>query len=195
MAGRELRQIERQLILYDIFQQSYEDIRLSTIMFHLPGINVRTLQRDIRDLTDAGLLQVYFSRDKNAYINYDEYQDVSCYSEGIQKRIAKKRESAGKNRDVSSKKQEHLERLNRLTTLMGYEVYEKAVELYFNLFPEATERMRKRDFEILRHVGFYAGFDKEENDYVIYRKEGYGIDDDYGVWTENGKMMYYVEER
>lgn len=195
MAGRELKQIERQLILYDIFQQSYEDIRMDTITFHLPGINMRTLQRDIRDLLDAGLIQVYFSRDRNAYINYDEYQDISGYSEGIQKRIAKKRESAGENRDVSSRKQEHLERLKRLTTLMGYEVYGKAVELYFKLFPEATERMRKRDFEILRHVGFYAGFDKEENDYVIYRKEGYGIDDDYGVWVKNGKMMYYVEER
>lgn len=195
MAGRELKQIERQLILYDIFQQSYEDIRMDTITFHLPGINMRTLQRDIRDLMDAGLTQVYFSRDRNAYINYDEYQDISSYSEGIQKRIAKKRELAGENRDVSSRKQEHLERLKRLTTLMGYEVYGKAIELYFNLFPEATERMRKRDFEILRHIGFYAGFDKEENDYVIYRKEGYGIDDDYGVWVKNGKMMYYVEER
>lgn len=75
MAARVLKQIERQLILYDIFQQNDEDTRLSTIMYHLPGINVRTLQRDIRDLTDAGLLQVYFSRDKNAYINYDEYRD------------------------------------------------------------------------------------------------------------------------
>ena len=75
MAKRQLKQIERQLILYDIFQQNNEDTRLSTIMHHLPGLNVRTLQRDIRDLTDAGLLQVYFSRDKNAYINYEEYRD------------------------------------------------------------------------------------------------------------------------
>ena len=75
MAARELKQIERQLILYDIFQQNDEDTRLDTIMYHLPGINVRTLQRDIKDLTAAGLLQVYFSRDKNAYINYDEYRD------------------------------------------------------------------------------------------------------------------------
>ena len=60
MAARELKQIERQLILYDIFQQNDEDTRLSTIMFHLPGMNVRTLQRDIKDLTDAGLLQVCY---------------------------------------------------------------------------------------------------------------------------------------
>ena len=195
VADRELKQIERQLILYDIFQQNEEDTRLSTIMFHLPGMNMRTLQRDIRDLTDAGVLQVYFSRDKNAYINYHEYRDISYYSEGIQKRIAKKRKLAKENKDVSPRKQEHLERLKRLTELMGYEVYEKAVELYFNLFPGATERMRKRDFEILRHVGFYAGFDKEEKDYVIYRKEGYGIYDDYGVYVKDGKMMYWVEER
>lgn len=195
MAVRELKQIERQLILYDIFQQNYEDTRISTIMYHLPGISMRTLQRDIRDLMDAGLLMVYFSRDRNAYINYHEYKDISGYSEGIQKRITKKRKSMGENKHISAKKQEHLDRLKRLTELMEYEVYENAVGLYFKLFPEATERMRKRDFEILRHVGFYAGFDKEKNDYVIYRKEGYGIDDDYGVWFKNGKMLYWVEER
>lgn len=194
MAARELKQIERQLILYDIFRQNDEDTRLSTIMFHLPGINVRTLQRDIKDLTDAGLLQVYFSRDKNAYINYDEYRDISCYSEGIQKRITRKRKMAGENEEVSSKKKEHLERLKRLTKLMSCEVYEKAVELYFELFPDATERMRKRDFEVLRHIGFYAGFDSEQNDYVIYRDEAYGIDNDYGVFKskKTGKMMYRV---
>lgn len=194
VVAKELKQIERQLILYDIFQQNDEDTRLSTIMYHLPGINVRTLQRDIRDLTDAGLLQVYFSRDKNAYINYDKYRDISCYSEEIQKRILKKRKSVGENREVSPKKKEHLERLKRLTKLMRCEVYEKAIELYFDLFPEATERMRKRDFEVLRHIGFYAGFDGEQNDYVIYRNEGYGIDNDYGIYKskKTGKMMYYV---
>ena len=194
MAARVLKQIERQLILYDIFQQNDEDTRLSTIMYHLPGINVRTLQRDIRDLTDAGLLQVYFSRDKNAYINYDEYHDISYYSEGIQKRIIRKRKSAGENEEVSAKKKKHFERLKRLTKLMSCEAYEKAVELYFSLFPEATERMRKRDFEVLRHIGFYAGFDSEKNDYVLYRDERYGIDNDYGIFKSKntGKMMYHV---
>ena len=194
MAARELKQIERQLILYDIFQQNYEDTRLSTIMHHLPGINMRTLQRDIRDLTDAGLLQVYFSRDISAYINYDECRDISCYSEGIQKRITKKRKLTGENEDVSDKKKEHLERLKRLTKLMSCEVYKRAAELYFEFFPEATERMRKRDFEVLRHIGFCAGFDSEENDYVLYRDERYGIDNDYGVFKskKTGKMMYHV---
>lgn len=194
MAARELKQIERQLILYDIFQQNDEDTRLSTITHHLPGINLRTLQRDIKDLTDAGLLQVYFSRDKGAYINYDEYRDISCYSEGIQKRIIKKRKMEGENEEVSSKKKEHLERLKRLTKLMSCEVYEKAVELYFELFPDATERMRKRDFEVLRHIGFHAGFDSEQNAYVIYRDEAYGIDNGYDVFIskKTGKMMYRI---
>lgn len=175
MAAKEVKQIERQLILYDIFRQNDEDTGLSTIMHHLPGMNMRTLQRDIRDLTDAGLLQVYFSRDKKAYINYDG-------------------KPAGENAEVSSKKKEHLERLKRLAKLMGYEVYEKADELYFGLFPEATERMRKRDFEILRHIGFYAGFAREENEYVIYRNEAYGIDNNYGIFKSKrtGKMMHYV---
>jgi predicted transcriptional regulator len=194
VAARKLKQIERQLILYDIFQQNNEDTRMSTILFHLPGLNLRTLQRDIRDLKDAGVLQVYFSRDKNAYINYDEHRDISCYSEGIQKRITDKRKSAEENGDVSPKKKEHLERLKRLTNLMGYEVYGKAIQLYFDLFPEATERMRKRDFEVLRNIGFYAGFDSEQSDYVLYRNEAYGIDNSYGIFKskKTGKMMRRV---
>ena len=189
--AREVKQIERQLILYDIFQTNDEDTRLSTIRYHLPGITMRTLQRDIRDLTDAGVLQVYFSRDKNAYINYEEYRDISGYSEGIQKRIIRKRKAAGENEGVSPRKKEHLERLKRLTCLMGCVGSGKASELYFELFPMATERMRKRDFEVLRHIGFIAGFDSEENDYVIYRHEAFGIDNNYGVFIskKTGKMM------
>jgi len=192
MAAKVLKQLERQLILYDIFQTNNEDTRMSTIKYHLPGINVRTLQHDIKDLTDAGVLQVYFSRDKDAYINYEEYRNISCYSEGIQKRILKKRKSAKENEEVSPKKKEHLERLKRLTSLMGCVGCEKANKAYFELFPEATERMRKRDFEVLRHIGFIAGFDSEENEYVIYRSERYGIDNNYGIFMRNGKMMHYV---
>ena len=194
MGARELKQIERQLILYDIFQRNNEDTRLSTIMYHLPGMNIRMLQRDIRDLMDAGLLLVYFSRDMDAYINYDKHRDISCYSEGIQKRIIRKRKLVKENAKVSSKKKEHFERLKRLTKLIGYETYGDAIELYFNLFPEATERMRKRDFEVLRHIGFIAGFEREEEGYVIYRDERYGIDNDYGIFKskKTGKMMYYV---
>ena len=195
MAERQLKQIERQLILYDIFQCNDEDTKISTIMFHLPGMNMRTLQRDIRDLMDAALIQVYFSRDRNAYINYDTHRDISDYSEGIQNRITKKRESSGKEKKISPRKQEHLERLKRLSSLMGDEICDKADKMYFELFPEATERMRKRDFEILRHIGFFAGYEKESDEYVIYRKEGYGVYDDYGIWVENGKMMYWIEER
>ena len=125
-------------------------------------------------------------------INYEEYKDISYYSEGIQKRIAKKRKSVGEKEELSLKKKEHLERLKRLTKLMGCAGCEKANEVYFELFPEATERMRKRDFEVLRHIGFIAGFDSEENDYVIYRSERYGIDNNYGIFIRNGKMMHYV---
>ena len=194
MAARNLKQLERQLILYDIFQTNDEDTRLDTIKLHLPGIKMRTLQRDIKDLTDAGVLQVYFSRDKEAYIIYDEYRDISCYSEGIQKRIERKRKLAGKNEEVSPKKKEHLERLRRLTTLMGCADCGNANKLYFELFPEATERMRKRDFEVLRHIGFIAGFYEEEYDYVIYRDERYSINNDYGIkiHPKTGKMIYFV---
>lgn len=190
MEWKELKQIERQLILYDIFRTNDEDTRLSTIRYHLPGINIRTLQRDINDLMDAELIQVYYSRDIGAYINYIDDRDFSCYPEGIQKRIAEKRKETVTKKELSTKKQEHIKRLKRLAELMCSEVYEKADEYYFSLFPDATERMRKHDFEILRHIGIYAGYDRGVGDYVIYRMEGYDIYNDYGVRYREGKMMY-----
>ena len=90
MARQLLKQIERQLILYDIFQTNEEDTRISTIKYHLPGMNARMLQRDIRDLTEAGLVQVYFSRVRDAYIDYEGNQDFSFYSESIQKKDSPK---------------------------------------------------------------------------------------------------------
>ena len=71
------------------------------------------------------------------------------------------------------------------------DVYENAVEIYFSMFPGATERMRKRDFEVLRHIGYNAGFDRETNEYVLYQKEDYNIYDGYGVYLRNGKTMIY----
>ena len=40
-------------------------------------------------------------------------------------------------------------------------------------FTKPKVKIIKRDFEVLRHIGFVAGFDKEENGYVIYRNERY----------------------
>ena len=188
----EIKQIERQLILYDIFRSNDEDTKVSTIMHLLPGINIRTLQRDIRDLMDAGLLFVYYSRDREAYINYGEDIDLSFYSESIQKRIAKKREAMKEVKEVSKRRQEHFKRLSRLIALMcAPDIYNNAIEVYFEMFPDATERMRKRDFEILRHIGFNAGYDKETDAYVLYQKEDYNIYDGYGVYKSKGKMMIY----
>ena len=85
-------------------------------------------------------------------------------------------------------------RLKRLTILLRYDGYGNAVELYFERFPNATERMRKCDFEVLRHIGVDAGFNSEENDYVIRRNERYEIYNNYGIFPDNdtGKMMYRV---
>ncbi len=189
-----LKQIERQLILYDIFSSNDEDTKISTIKYHLPGITIRTLQRDIRDLKDANVINIYFSRTKNAYINCDN-KDIRFYSEGIQKRIKKKRKEFEKKsenkKEISPRRQKHLDRLYRLATLMncGF-VCENTIGLYFELFPNATERMRKRDFETLRHIGFCAGYDKEMESFALYQQEDYGIYDGYGIRLKNGKMVY-----
>ena len=191
--GQQIKQIERQLILYDIFRSNGEDTRKSTIEYLLPGVSFRTIQRDLRDLKDAGLLYVYYSRDRDAYINYADDESLSFYSESIRRRIEKKRnESNTISGEFSPRRKKHLERLKRFSVLMNCgDVYENAVEIYFSMFPGATERMRKRDFEVLRHIGYNAGFDRETNEYVLYQKEDYNIYDGYGVYLRNGKTMIY----
>ncbi len=68
----ELNQTERQLILYEMFlsfpYQIDEVITYGDIRFILGKLEKRTLQRDIRDLTDAGLLCVKYSKKKKGYM-------------------------------------------------------------------------------------------------------------------------------
>ena len=157
MEWKELKQIERQLILYDIFRTNDEDTRLSTIRYHLPGINIRTLQRDINDLMDAELIQVYYSRDIGAYINYIDDRDFSCYPEGIQKRIAEKRKETVTKKELSTKKQEHIKRLKRLAELMCSEVYEKADEYFQSILLGLNEEDLKSSIKNKDGIKAYYG--------------------------------------
>ena len=62
------------------------------------------------------------------------------------------------------------------------------IEDYFELFPEASERMRQRDFETLRHIGLEAGYDRDYQEYVI-TQDYVSAYDGYGVFIKDGKMM------
>lgn len=62
-----LTKLERQLLMYDIFFQCTV-IAFVEITNLLP-INKKMIERDIKDLTDAGLISVAFSKKENGYIH------------------------------------------------------------------------------------------------------------------------------
>ena len=60
---------------------------------------------------------------------------------------------------------------------------------YYELFPEANERMRQRDFEQLNKIGYPITYDNYERRYKMW--EGSYLRDDFGVFLKDGKLMRY----
>ena len=168
--------IIRQLLLY---------LNICKTWYHGPGdlmerfkINRRMLQRDLKDLRDAGVIRLTLDKKNNNYV-YAEKPPVFDET------------STGRHR-------QHLIRLRRLTTLMDnlartdmdkishyeseveeYDWYKEAMvedpeefppenlgdlpkipvledikASYYLLFPDSNERMRQRDFRVLNDIGY-----------------------------------------
>lgn len=175
----ELNQTERQLILYEMFTlfpyQIGEVITYGDIQFILGKLEKRTLQRDIRDLTDAGLLCVkYLNREKGYIWTGHPTGEI----------VPKK--------NISKKKIQHLKRLQRLAACRHLGI-NNPIKTYFEMFPEASERMRQRDFETLRHIGYDAGYSKDEHRYIVAIDDDiFNVYDGYGIFIEDGKMLRYL---
>ena len=94
------------------------------------GIGTRMLQRDLKDLRDAGVINVKYDKKENNYVIVDD----GCFDES-----------------APARRKEHLTRLHRLATLINnltetdieeLEHYESAVEEYYysiELFSEIPE--------------------------------------------------------
>lgn len=169
----ELNQIERQLILYDVFT-TFEKITYSDIRFVFKKVEKRMLQRDVRDLMDAGLILVKYSKNEQAYVHVKEENGKITKRENISKR-----------------KMLHLKRLERLAGCLRLVDNPNPVESYFEMFPESSERMRQRDFETLRHIGVEAGYDRLYREYTV-RNDDVGPYDGYGIFIRDGKMVRYL---
>lgn len=178
MENIQLTSTDRQLLLYDIFigsrQVSYEDITS-----RLP-IGKKMIQRDIRILTEAGLISVQYSRKDKAYI-HSEREPVF-------------------NDNAKGKQRTHLMKLRRIAALMTglytdntsyYEDdgddYYSCKKCYYEMFPDANEKMRQRDFKQLNRIGYVICYENTERRYKMWA--GYVLREDFGVYRENGKLM------
>ncbi len=149
--------MERQLLLYEILYTSQEVI-ISDIMRKLK-VSKKTIQRDIEDITDAGLMKLSYSRKENSY-RHESATNIIVESEGTARYA-------------------HLKKLRRLAIFMKelseasnyhFDDEYNCRERYFELFPNVSERTRMRDYKILKKIGYTIRWDEYEKRHVV---EGY----------------------
>ena len=182
-----LTQLLRQLLLYEIFcfceEVSYEEIRCRIPM------NQRTIQRDIADLTEAGLLSVYYSRSRQAYVDKENpLVEVDASK-------------------VSQRKKAHHEKLRRLSWLMRnlqhdkvseYEKFDRSKyksckDYYFEEFPEATIHMMQHDFKELNRLSYWIKYVPQIDFYVMWDDVGC-LREDFGIVEEDGTLYLYSSD-
>jgi len=174
-----LTKTERQLLLYEIFTRFYKQ-DLETIFAVLP-MKRRMLQRDVKDLIDAGLVSVEFSKEKQAYVSSE-------------KPIAFRKDEKKPNRT------KHLKMLSRLGTLMKRlyneeikydEKYDRSKyiscrDVYDQLFPNENIRTRQRDFQTLCRIGYPIRYNRKIQYYEFYDN---GVNRaEFGVFREDGRL-------
>lgn len=171
---------ERQLFLFEVFCW-FHLLDLETIQAVIP-IDRRMLQRDVKDLTDAGLINVTFSRKEHSYVKSPE--------KGV---FRGDEESPARNR--------HLKALHRLGTLItdlyndpidagepyDRKKYTSCKEVYEEMFPDVSQRTRQRDFKTLCRLGYPIRYNREIRYYEFYESADYRTD--FGLYKGgDGKL-------
>ena len=150
---RKYTKIERQLLLYEIIFTS-KMIEIDDVMRRL-SVEKKTVQRDIKDLTDAGLIRLSYSRKEKCY---------------------KKKEPSHKiSEEEGTFRYRHLKKLVRLTTFMeelsGAYIQDdleyNCRKRYTELFPDSSERTRMRDYKTLQHIGYTIRWDEFEQGHRV----------------------------
>ncbi|MCI9421434.1 MAG: hypothetical protein HFG81_01785 [Dorea sp.] len=188
MESIELTPTDRQLLLYDIFKGSRQ-VELADITSRLP-IGRKMIQRDMKTLRDAGLLEASYSAKEKAYI-----------VKRVEPRALPESAAGHKGR-----KYLHLSKLNRIARLMNElytdrssnywddgDAYYSCKDCYYELFPNANERMRQRDFAQLNRIGYFVHYDNFFRRYKMW--ENTNLREDFGVYLENGKLMRNMDWR
>lgn len=129
---------ERQLLLYEIIYTS-QMIELEDVMKRLEASR-KMIMRDIMDLTDAGLINLKYSRKEKAYL--------------------KEVRSGILNEPEGTRRYQYLKKLIRLTQFME-ELSGASNDWEYNcrtryeeLFPNVSERTRMRDYQTMKNIGY-----------------------------------------
>lgn len=168
----ELKKIERQVLLYEVLSRS--EIPDKKYIFSYLPIGNRMLERDMKDLSDAGLINLRFDRKKKCYVkNEKEYIiDDSEWTEA---------------------KRRHLKRLYRICHLIDNlqndevtwneefirEEKMTAAKSYREMFPECSPRTMQKDFATLNRIGYPIEYDRKLRYYKFFdnanHRESFGV--------------------
>lgn len=137
--------VYRQLYLYELIHTSQE-VTMGEMM-KKQGVCQKTIQRDIADLTDAGLIQLEYNRKDNVYSSWGG-SDVINAKEGTSRYL-------------------YLQKLRRLAIFLEELSYASSSSsdgynckaLYQKWFPDVSERTRFRDYRILSGMGYAIEWD------------------------------------
>ena len=144
---------ERQLLLYEIIFTS-ETIEIDDAMKRLDASR-KMILRDIVDLTDAGLVNLKYSRKAKAYIKGNP-TGILIESQG-------------------TKRNQYLKKLIRLIQFMeelscassdaDFE-YNCRIR-YEELFPNVSERTRMRDYQTMKNIGYEIRWNEYEKRHSV----------------------------
>ena len=160
---------QRQLLLFEIIFKSHEIVMLE--MMKRLSASRKTIQRDIDDLTDAGLIELEYSRKGNTYIK-NKMIDIA---------------GTPINEPEGTLRYMHLKKLRRLVSFMiELSDLEQVSNLtredysprkrYFEMFPDVSERTRMRDYKTLKEIGYGIEWDDA---FEVYCATGHLYDDVY----------------
>lgn len=134
MGGCSISKTTRLLVVFHLFQHCRE-VSFKEITDMLP-VSQKTAYRDIRLLKQAGVLQIRYSRSREAFVPV-----TLAFAEP--------------ERPENRKQRRCLERLRRLCTLMvRLEEAEDPVAWYRETYPDLSKRTRQRDFQELGKIGY-----------------------------------------
>lgn len=201
----ELNKIERQIILYRYFTSPAIKGKLDSR--ELYGIPVSTIYKDMKDLKDAGLINIKWKPGSNGsqgeYVTVYGNRDSGKDSERIS--VDHNDTKPGTAMDTGARLR-HLRRLKRLCIMtdklsndeLSVDYFagkiqrgKSCMEHYRELFPGLSDRTMERDFQTLSRIGYPIRYNRELRYYEFYEV----IDEEdpwvYGVWyeKETGKLM------
>lgn len=156
--NKTLSKTSRELIIFHIFQSStvVEFNEVLTLINSIKETSKKTIMRDVKNLQDAGIINVRFSRRENGYIHEDIKNTCPFLSPASSNNKAQNRS---------------LEKLNRLGTIMvelkNPNYQKNCVIWYKKKFPNVSNRTMWRDFKELSYIGYKIKYDNYQQCYVI----------------------------